>query len=205
MGFYEDRILPTLLDIAMRQKPFMKQREKVVPLANGRVLEVGIGSGLNLAYYDAGKVEKLWGLDPSPELREMAQDRADQAGLDVEFVGLRGEELPLDDESCDAVVITYTLCTIPDPVAAVREIRRVLKPGGAMHFSEHGRAPDASVAGWQDRLNGIWGKLAGGCTLNRDVPSLIREGGMTLDDVSTMYIPGPRPMSFNYWGSAVKG
>jgi ubiquinone/menaquinone biosynthesis C-methylase UbiE len=202
VGIYEHWILPRVLDFAMRQPPIMKQREKVVPLASGRVLEIGMGSGLNLSYYDKGKLEKLWGLEPSEELRELARERARAADIDVEFIGLTGEEIPMDSGQCDSVVVTYTLCTIPDAVRALREMRRVLKPGGQLIFTEHGKAPDLSVRKWQDRVNGAWGKISGGCNLNRDVPQMIYEGGLKLETVETMYLPGPRPMTYNYWGTA---
>ena len=203
VGIYERWFLPKVLDFAMRQPPIMKQRQKVVPLASGRVLEIGIGSGLNLSFYDHGKLEKLWGLEPSPELRALAAERASDAGIEVEFVGLTGEEIPMESAQCDSVVITYTLCTIPDPVRALHEMRRVLKPSGRLFFSEHGRAPDQSVRNWQNRINGVWGKISGGCNLNRDIPQLIADGGLKLDEIDTMYLPGPRPMTYNYWGTAV--
>jgi ubiquinone/menaquinone biosynthesis C-methylase UbiE len=200
--FYERLVLPRLLDFAMRQKPIMRQRAKVVPLARGRVLEIGLGSGLNLAFYDKGKLEKLFGLEPSAELRAIAAGRAREASLDVEFVGLRGEEIPLDDASVDSVVITYTLCTIPDVDRALREMRRVLRPQGELLFSEHGRAPDAGVRRWQDRLNPLWRRIAGGCNLNRPIDELLRDASFTLGQLDSMYLPGPRPLTFNYWGSA---
>ena len=202
MGFYDRHILPHVINLACGAKPIRYQRRKVVPQAQGRVLEIGIGSGLNLPFYDPSRVEKLWGLEPAEEIRRMAEKAAVGAPFPVEFIGLPGEAIPLDDASMDTVVTTYTLCTIPDAVAALREMRRVLKPGGSLLFAEHGRAPDAAVRRWQDRLDGIWGHIGGGCHLNRDIPALLREGGFTVDRLDTMYIPGPRPMSFNYWGSA---
>jgi ubiquinone/menaquinone biosynthesis C-methylase UbiE len=203
MGLYDDYILPPLLDFTMRQSPITKQREKVVPLARGRVLEIGIGSGLNLRHYDTAMLEKLWGLEPSSKLRERAASRAQEAGIDLEFLAMGAEEIPVDDASCDCVLVTYTLCTIPDVARALREMRRVLKSNGRLIFTEHGRAPDASVRRWQERLNGVWRKLSGGCNLNRDIPGLIEEAGLRMDQLDTMYLPGPRPMTFNYWGTAV--
>ena len=202
MGFYDRYILPHVINAACGAKPIAYQRRKVVPQAQGRVLEIGIGSGLNLPFYDPAKVEKLWGLEPSVEIRRMAEKAAKEAPFPVEFIGLPGESIPLDDASVDTVVTTYTLCTIPDAVGALQEMRRVLRPGGRLLFAEHGRAPDASVRRWQDRLDGLWGKIGGGCHLNRDIPALLREGGFTLDRLDTMYVPGPRPTSFNYWGTA---
>ena len=202
MGFYDRHVLPRLIDAACGAKPFRYQRRKVVPQAHGRVLEIGIGSGLNLPFYDAARVEKLWGLEPAAEIRRMAEKAAVGVPFPIEFIGLPGEQVPLDDASMDTVVTTYTLCTIPDAVAALREMRRVLKPGGRLLFSEHGRAPDASVRTWQRRLTPIWRRIGGGCRLDRDIPALLRQGGFDIATMETMYIPGPRPMSFNYWGAA---
>jgi ubiquinone/menaquinone biosynthesis C-methylase UbiE len=204
MGLYDRWVLPKLLDFAMRQKPISMQRQKVVPLASGRVLEIGIGSGLNLAFYDRGRVAKLWGLEPSSELRSIARERAKAAGMDVEFLGLPGEQIPLEDGSVDTVVTTYTLCTIPDVARALGEMRRVLVPGGTMLFSEHGRAPDDSVVRWQDRLDGVWGHIAGGCHLNRAIPQLIGDAGFRMATLDSMYVPGPRPFTYTYWGRAAR-
>lgn len=204
MGIYERFLLPKLLDFAMRQKPIMMQRRKVVPEASGRVLEIGIGSGLNLAFYERGRVTKLWGLDPSEELRRIARERAEEAGIEVEFLGLPGEQIPLDAGSVDTVVSTYTMCTIPDVARALGEVRRVLVPNGVLLFSEHGRAPDAGVARWQDRLNGVWGKIAGGCNLNRAIPDVVRDAGFRIDALDQMYVPGPRPFTYTYWGRAAR-
>jgi len=202
MGFYAKLILPKVVHLACRQKPTMRQREKIVPLAEGRVLEVGIGSGLNLAYYDPGKVDKVWGLEPSPEMVKLAEEPAEQVGFEVEFIGLPGDAIPLDDHAVDTVVLTYTLCTIPETEPALRQMARVLKPGGQLLFSEHGAAPDASVRRWQERLNPIWKRFGGGCNLNRAIPDLIEQGGFRIRELETMYLPGWRPGSFNYWGSA---
>ncbi|HEY8514320.1 MAG TPA: class I SAM-dependent methyltransferase [Candidatus Binatia bacterium] len=201
MGLYERYFLPKLIDLAMRQKPIMRQRRKVVPLAYGRVLEIGIGSGRNLEFYDRSRVEHLWGLEPSPEMRKLAAARARELGIDVEFLDLPGEHIPLADGSVDTVLTTYTLCTIPDVARALREMRRVLAPGGVLLFSEHGRAPDPGVVRWQNRLNGMWSAIAGGCNLNRAIDSLLRDAGFAIE-VETMYLPGPRLFTFNYWGRA---
>jgi ubiquinone/menaquinone biosynthesis C-methylase UbiE len=202
MGFYDKHILPLAINFAMTQKPITKQRQKVVPLAQGRILEIGIGSGLNLTHYDPSKVEKFWGLDPSAELRVKAEAAAAEVPFEVEFIGLEAEEIPLDDASVDTVLITYTLCTIPDAVKALMGMRRVLKSGGKLVFCEHGRAPDDRVRRWQNRLNPIWGKLGGGCHLNRNIPDLVHEGGFMVDRLDQMYIPGPKFASYNYWGTA---
>ncbi len=203
-SLYERHVLPRMLDFVMRQEPIMRQRAKVVPRASGRVLEIGIGSGLNLSFYDRTKVESVVGLDPSPELRAMAERRAREAGLDVEWIPLGGESIPLDDASVDTVLTTYTLCTIPGVERALGEMRRVLRPGGRLLFSEHGRAPDEGVRRWQDRLNPLWKRIGGGCNLNRPVEEMVRRGGFEPEDLQAMYLPGPRPMTFTTWGSALR-
>jgi ubiquinone/menaquinone biosynthesis C-methylase UbiE len=202
MGLYARYVLPRVIHLTCRAKPAMRQRQKLIPAARGRVLEVGIGSGLNLPFYDPAKVGEVWGLDPSPELTEMASDAARGVSFDVELVSAGAEEIPLDTDSFDTVVVTYALCTIPDTESALREIARVLKPGGELLFCEHGLAPDAGVRRWQDRINPVWRRLGGGCHLNRDISGLIEGGGFEITGMETMYIPGWRPASFNYWGSA---
>jgi len=150
-SWYDRHILPYLIDLACGMKQVRQQREKIVPRAQGRILEIGIGTGLNMRHYDKVKVAKITGLDPALQMHRLASKRIAQAGLDVELVRLSAEHIPLDDASFDCVVVTYTLCSIPDPAAALREMRRVLKPGGRLLFCEHGRAPDESVRRWQDR------------------------------------------------------
>lgn len=204
MGLYARHVLPRLLEWAMNDRPIMRQRAKVVPLAHGRVLEVGVGSGLNLAFYDKSKVEKVIGLDPSMELNVLARRRAAEAGLDVDWLGLSSEQIPLPDRSIDSIVITYTMCSIPDVASALLEMHRVLKPGASMYFSEHGAAPDASVRRWQDRINPLWGRIAGGCNVNRDVRGMLRRAGFELAEVESLYLPGPRPLAFNTWGRATR-
>ena len=203
-SWYDRRILPFLLDFACGMKAIREQREKVVPRAAGTVLEIGVGSGLNMAHYDKAKVTKIIGLDPSLQMQAKAKKRIADAGLEVELIGLSAEKIPLDDESVDTVLVTYTLCTIPEPVSALQEMNRVLKPDGKLIFSEHGRAPDEKVRRWQDRLTPYWKKFCGGCHLNRDIPALLNEGGFHSEDLKKMYLEGPRPMTFNYWGEASK-
>lgn len=202
MSFYEDRVLPQLINLACSTKPNRKQREKVVPLAEGDVLEIGFGSGLNLPYYDASRVRRVWALEPSVGMRRKAQPAVESSSLDVEFIELPGEENPLEDQSVDTVLVTYSLCTIPDAVTALAGMRRVLKPGGRLLYCEHGAAPDDGVRRWQDRLNGSWRYVAGGCNMNRDIPGLLREGGFKLAIDERDYIPGPRVLCYNYWGVA---
>jgi len=203
MGIYDNHILPRLIDLACGQEPISKQRQKVVPHAEGRVLEVGMGSGLNLSFYDPSRIEKVWGLEPSEGMRRRAEPRLGDAPFEVEWLGLPGEEIPLDDASADTVLLTYTLCTIPDAPAALAQMHRVLKPGGKLLFSEHGAAPDPGVRKWQDRINPIWKKLAGGCNINRDVPAALAEAGFEVRQLETMYLPKtPSIAAFQYWGYA---
>lgn len=203
MGFYENRILPHLIDKGCGAPPIAKQREKVVPRASGRVLEIGMGSGLNIPFYDASRVEFVWGLEPSEGMRRKAAPRLSSAPFEIKWLDLPGEEIPLEDGSADTVLLTYTLCTIPDFRTALAQMRRVLKPGGQLLFSEHGAAPDADVRKWQDRLNPIWKKMAGGCHINREIPRSIEEAGFGIQELETMYLPAtPKIAAFQYWGSA---
>ena len=202
MSFYEDRVLPHLIDLACSTKPARKQREKIVHLAEGDVLEIGFGSGLNLPYYDRDKVRRIFGLEPSEGMRRKAQPNVDASGLDVEFIDLPGEEIPLESQSVDTVLVTFTLCSIDDAAAALEGMRRVLKPGGKLLYCEHGAAPDDSVRRWQERLNPGWKRVSGGCNMNRDIPDLIRKGGFRITADERMYVPGARILSYNYWGVA---
>ena len=196
MKLYNKHILPNLVHFACSLKSVMRQREKIVPLARGRVLEVGLGTGLNLPFYDASKVNKVWGLDPSPEMIDRAKERARAVNFEVELIGLSGEEIPLETSSVDTVVVTYTLCTIIDVDRAMKEMARVLKPAGELIFCEHGAAPDAGVRRLQNCINPIWKRVGGGCHLNREIPELIEQGGFKLKSLNAMYIPGWRPASF---------
>ena len=205
MGLYSRFVLPRLVHFACKARPAMRQRQKLVPLARGRVLEVGVGTGLNLPFYDPANVSGVWGLDPSPEMIDRARDAATGVPFDVEFVEAGAEDIPLDRDSFDTVLLTYTLCSIADFEPALREMARVLRPGGTLLFCEHGAAPDPGVHRWQNRLNPIWRHVGGGCQLNRDIPTLIRTGGFEITGLESMYIPGWRPASFNYWGSAREG
>lgn len=202
MSIYDKYVLPRLVHLTCSQNPTMRQRKKVVPLATGRVLEIGIGSGLNIPFYDAKKVEHLWGLDPSAEMWAIAQKTAEKHHLDAEFIQSSAESIPLENNSADTVLMTFTMCTIPDVHQALDEVKRVLKPNGRLIFCEHGKAPDKSVERWQNRINPIWRALAGGCNLNRPIDTLLEQSGFTLTDIQTMYLPGWKPGSFNYWGTA---
>ncbi len=202
MGFYSKYILPKVVHLACTSKPNMKQRQKVVPLAGGRVLEIGAGSGLNLPFYDAAKVEHLFALEPSEEMWAMADERQSATNFSVEFMPASAQEIPLEPASVDTVVVTYTLCTIPEAVHALEEMRRVLRKDGQLIFCEHGLAPDVNIRKWQGRINPTWKRLGGGCNLNRDIPKMLTDGGFKINDLKSMYIPGLKPMSFNYWGVA---
>jgi ubiquinone/menaquinone biosynthesis C-methylase UbiE len=203
MSFYVDKVVPHIINCACGTKPILKQREKVVPLASGRVLEIGIGTGINLDYYDASKVEKVIGLDPSEASWKLAGERTANLPFEVEFIGLPSEQIPLEDNSIDTVLVTYSLCTIPDPATALVGMRRVLKPTGKLIFCEHGQAPDIGVSKWQDRINPTWKVLFGGCNINRNIPQLLRQGGFTIDSLDSMYLPStPKIAGFNYWGIA---
>ena len=204
MGFYDDRVLPYLLNLAMRNKDLEAYRRRLVPAAAGRVLEIGIGSGLNLPFYGPGVAEVI-GLDPSASLLRMAGGQAARSGIGVRLLGGSAEAIPLEDASFDTVLTTWTLCSIHDADAALAEIRRVLKPTGNLLFVEHGSAPDVGVARWQKRLTPLWKPIAGGCHLNRPIEALIRRAGFEIPDLHAGYMAGPRPFTFMYEGRASKG
>jgi ubiquinone/menaquinone biosynthesis C-methylase UbiE len=202
-SFYDRYLLPRLLNAACGAKPIMKQRAKVVPRAEGRVLELGVGLGRNLAFYDPEKVSELVGVDPAPELRDLALAAPRDPRLSVRIEAGSAEALPFDDKSFDSVVCTFTLCSVCGPPQALAEARRVLKPGGRFLFCEHGLAPDADVAKWQRRVEPVWKRIAGGCHLTRPVASAIAGAGFALEKVETMYLPGtPRFAGWNEWGAA---
>ena len=201
-GWYDRYVLPRILDITCGVRPIRKQRQKVVPLATGDVLEIGIGTALNAPFYDRARIRRIVGVDPALQMHPLALRRIKSAGLDVELVGLSAEKLPLDDQTFDSVVCTYTLCSIPNPACALAEIRRVLRPGGKLLFSEHGLAPDESVRRWQRRLQSIWGPLSGGCNLSLNVPAVLQAAGFKTK-AESRYIPGPRFASYHYWGEAI--
>jgi SAM-dependent methyltransferase len=205
-SLYDRFILPKLLTCACSSPPMMKQRAKIVPQAQGRVLELGIGMGLNLALYDAGKVESVTGVDPAPELRAIAQAAPRDPRLKVSVEDGTAEALPFEDASFDTVVCTFTLCSVHTPAAALVQARRVLKPGGTFLFCEHGLAPDAGVAKWQRRIEPVWKRIAGGCHLTRPIAGAVEAAGFTLQRVDRMYVPStPRFAGWNEWGAATVG
>ena len=201
MNLYNKYILPSLIISGCNKKPQMKQREKIIPNAKGKVLEVGIGSGLNLSFYDPDKVTELVGIDPSLELWEKRQPIKD-LGFHYEFIKGVAEDMPFGKDSFDTIVITYTLCSIPDFQSALESLRKVLKPNGKFLFCEHGKAPDKSVLLTQNAINPIWKLIGGGCNINRDIPSIINGNGFKILNLETMYVPGWKPVSFNFWGEA---
>ena len=202
-SMYNKYVVPKLLDVCCSTKPIKYQRNKIVPHAKGEVLEIGIGSGLNLPYYNKSLVKKVYGLDPSEELNEIALKNASEINLDINFIISGAEEIKLPSKSIDTVLITYTLCTIPEFKAALKEIKRVLKDDGIMLFCEHGLAPDKNISKWQNRINPLWGKLFGGCNINRNIPHIIQESGLNIKKLEQMYLPStPKIVAYNYWGVA---
>lgn len=198
---YKDWIVPALVDWSMRSKRLMPFRSRVVSAAEGRVLEIGIGSGLNLPFYTA-QARQIFGLDPSPALLARARSRVLPTQPRVQFLAGSAEQIPLDAGSVDSAVMTWVGCSIPDIARALDEIRRVLRPGGRLLFVEHGRAPQQKIARWQDRLDPLWVRIAGGCHINRSPDVLLRQAGLRIDRLETGYIPGPKITTFLYEGLA---
>jgi ubiquinone/menaquinone biosynthesis C-methylase UbiE len=203
MSWIKNRILPHLTHRVCSSGPIAQQREKIVPLAQGDVLEIGVGSGLNFPFYDKSKIEKIWALEPSAGMRKLARANLEGRDLSVEFIDLPGEQIPLEEDSVDTVLMTYTLCTISDPLAALKGMRRVLRPGGRLLFCEHGISSERSVRMWQNLLNPLWSKLSSGCNMNRDVLETIRAGGFRIETAQQKYIQWTKVLAYNYWGSAV--
>jgi ubiquinone/menaquinone biosynthesis C-methylase UbiE len=202
MVIYAKYVLPRFIDLSMRNKETARVRADWVPHARGDVLEVGIGSGLNLPFYSA-EVRRVYGVEPSAELQKIARKSIASQATKVEFLSQSAEDdLPLSDMSIDTVVMTWTLCSIPDPLKALRQMKRVLKPNGHLIFIEHGRAPDSRVAAWQDQLTPLWKRIGGGCHLNRKIDELLVGAGFTIDELRTTYLLGPRPMTYTYQGFA---
>jgi ubiquinone/menaquinone biosynthesis C-methylase UbiE len=202
MGFYRDQVFPRGVDLLMNTKSTREIRARVCAGLAGDVVEIGFGSGHNLPYLPT-TVTRLRAVDPSALGLRLAAQRIAASPVPVESAGLDGQSLPFADESADAVLSTWTLCSIPDAVAALREVRRVLRPGGTFHFVEHGTAPDASVRKWQDRLNPLQQRFAGGCNLNRDIPALIEAGGLHIERLATYYNEGDlKVMGYTYEGVA---
>jgi ubiquinone/menaquinone biosynthesis C-methylase UbiE len=201
MGFYQDQIIPLLIDLTMRQRNLAAYRSRIVPAADGRVLEIGIGSGLNLPFYSRN-VERLIGFDPSIKLFSMTRRKPRSDLSSIDLVEASAEAIPLESSSVDTVVTTWTLCSIPDAGRALRDMHRVLRPTGRLLFVEHGRAPEPNVRWWQDRLTPGWKHIGGGCHLNRAIQALIEDAGFQFERLETGYMRGPKPLTFMYEGSA---
>lgn len=203
MGFYRKFVVPHLVNFAMDNKDAARCRSGIVPQARGRVVEIGIGSGLNLSFY-SDQVTEVSGVDPSRELLEMARQRTNSVSFPVELINASAEELPLESDSADTVLMTWTLCSIPDPARALSEVRRVLKSSGDLIFVEHGLAPEPNIRKWQNRINRPWQAVTGGCNLNRQMDQLISSAGLKIQRLDTSYLPGPKMFTFTYKGSARK-
>ena len=204
MGFYSKHILPNLINIACKASSLTKQREKIIPFAAGNVLEIGVGTGLNLPFYNSKNITQLTAIDPYEETWQKRTIDIRKLDYKFEFIKASAEELPFKNNTFDTIVITYSLCTIPDAGKALREMSRVLKPNGILIFCEHGAAPYKKVRATQDFINPIWKPLSGGCNLNRNIPELIEKNGFTIQDLKSMYIPGWKFASYNFWGAAKK-
>jgi ubiquinone/menaquinone biosynthesis C-methylase UbiE len=203
MGFYRRYVGPRLIAFACSQARISELRQSIVPQARGVVLEIGIGPGFNLAHYDPDRVTKVIGVDPEPAFVELSKEQVKASPVPVEIITAPGERIPLADNTADTAVLTYTLCSVQDPLAVLREIRRVLKPDGRLLFLEHGRSDDAPVAAWQDRLNPLWNLISCGCQINRDTSQLLRSAGFTIEDVDYFYLPGaPKILTFHCRGVA---
>ncbi|MAD00772.1 MULTISPECIES: class I SAM-dependent methyltransferase [Pseudomonas] len=204
MGLYDKYVLPRLIDTACGMGDVMKRRAALIPQAQGDVLEIGIGTGLNLAYYDKTRVTRITGVDPAAQMQALARQRSLDIGIPVDMVAVDVRGIHADAGRFDTIVMTFTLCSIEDPIPALREMKRVLGDGGRLLFCEHGLAPEQGVKAWQHCLTPWWKPLAGGCHLNRDIPALIQEAGFVIERLDTGYIKGPRPMTFLYEGVAIK-
>jgi ubiquinone/menaquinone biosynthesis C-methylase UbiE len=205
LGLYDKYILPKFLNCACGSKPINYQRQKVVPLAKGKVLDIGIGSGLNIPFYNSDQIDKVIGIDPSHELIELAKELANDSKASIELVIGSAESIPYPDNFFDTVLVTYTMCTIPNVAIANKEMWRVLKDDGRLIFCEHGLAPDKKISKWQNRIDPFWGKIAGGCHLNRDIQKLITDAGFSFESLDKMYIPNtPKFAGYNYWGIGKK-
>ena len=204
MSLYSKYILPKVLDFCCATKPIRKQREKVVPLCKGIVLEIGSGSGLNFPYYKTSKIKKIFALDPDKEMIELARQETKKSSIEITFLQEYAERISLKDNSVDTILLTYSLCTIPDPISALKEMKRVLRSNGCLVYCEHGMAPESSIRKWQNRLNPINSYFSGGCNLNRNITQLITESGFKIQKSETMYLPGTTKLvGYNYWGTAV--
>jgi SAM-dependent methyltransferase len=206
MPFYKDHVYPYLVSALGNPKPIDDIRRRIVPLAQGSVLEIGVGPGVNFTHYDPARVTNVYALEPNPGMLRRAEEQQRQAEVKIEFLDLPGERIPLADASVDTVVSTFTLCTIPGVVEAIQGVRRVLKPGGKLIFFEHGLAPDPAVQRWQKRSEPLFRWAFEGCHVTRDIPALIGKGGFDIDQIDAGYIsPFPKSGSYCWWGVAQPG
>jgi ubiquinone/menaquinone biosynthesis C-methylase UbiE len=203
VSFYQDQVLPRMTNVLLRNKEFARVRSRVASGLEGEVVEIGFGSGLNVPHYPAG-VKRVQAVDPATVGRKLAEARVASSPVPVDYIGLDGQDLPLESDSIDHVLVTWTLCTIPDAGRALGEMWRVLRPGGKLHFVEHGRSPAPTVARWQDRLTPLQRRVFGGCHLNRSVDVLITDAGFEMTQLDTYYMPGPKPFGYMFEGAATK-
>ena len=204
MSLYENYFLPKLLDFCCGMEGFQNKRSQIVPMAHGRVLEIGIGSGLNFEHYNFDKIDEIVGVDPAVSSIAIARSRSYQYNSKISFIESSAESIVLESGSFDCVVVGYSLCTIPEPLKALAEVRRLMKPNGSLLFMEHGLAPEQNIQKWQHRLTPGWKKIAGGCNLNRDIADLISASGFQFKSLKKKYIKGPKILSFQYYGEAIK-
>jgi SAM-dependent methyltransferase len=203
MSFYREHIYPHLVSALGNPKPIAEIRQRIVPLAHGDILEIGVGPGVNFPHYDSARVHKVYALEPNKGMLRRADEQRSRTRLQIEFLDLPGERIPLLDASVDTVVSTFTLCTIPGVADAIHGLRRVLKPSGKFIFFEHGLSPDAAVQRWQKRSEPLFRWAFEGCHVTRDVPSLIEQGGFTIEQVEAGYLaPFPKSGSYCWWGVA---
>lgn len=203
MAFYRDRIYPRLVSALGDPRPIQEVRQRMIPLAQGEVLEIGIGPGVNFVHYNPKKVSKVYALEPNAGMIRLAEQQRRRTELHVEFLDLPGERIPLEDGSVDTVVSTFTLCTIPGVVEAIRGIARVLRPGGRFIFFEHGLSPDPRIRRWQEWSEPILHWLFEGCHVTRDIPFLITGGGFQIEQIETGYLaPFPKSWTYCFWGTA---
>jgi SAM-dependent methyltransferase len=206
MPFYKDRVYPHLVSVLGNPKPIDDIRRRIVPLAQGSVLEIGVGPGVNFTHYDPARVTNVYALEPNPGMLRRAEEQQRQTEVKIEFLDLPGERIPLGDASVDTVVSTFTLCTIPGVVEAIQGVRRVLKPGGKFIFFEHGLSPDPAVQCWQRRSEPLFRWAFEGCHVTRDIPALIDKGGFNIEQIDAGYLsPFPKSGSYCWWGVAQPG
>lgn len=203
MSFYTDNVYPRLVNALGDPPPIRAVRQRIVPLASGRVLEIGVGPGVNFALYDASRVNKVYALEPNPGMIRLAEPQRQRTKLDIEFLEFPGERIPLEDSAVDTVVSTFTFCTVPGVSEAIRGLRRVLRPSGKLIFFEHGLSPDARIRRWQERTEPIPHWLFEGCHITRDIPTLLTEGGFQIEEMETGYLAKfPKSWTYCFWGTA---